>query len=341
MKIKLKNFQSIKEADLEFSPGLTLITGPTNSGKTAIFRSLYCLLLNPAKASSKIHNDQEELVVKMQEDSVGEIEFHRTSSQAWYLVNNKKFSKLSRSNIFDVCPEIHKLFVYNPEDPRKILNFQTESNLAFPFDRSDAEMFKLFEKIFNITDTRAIMDTIKKDEEETKFKLNQNISEKSEIELRLKVYDENLKGFNIERLKNAYELYKYKSSKILELQNKIRKIMSYAPYLKASSEIPNFESVEESDKVQKILELKKKIQECKTKKQFINNYQEVIFSPIDEKLLLSIPRMQSALENIKRISLAIKEQSELVEKSENRIAECNKKLEEFKMCPLCGHELKE
>jgi predicted ATP-dependent endonuclease of OLD family len=44
--IDLKNFQSIAEADLEFTPGINLIVGQSNSGKTAILRSFVTTIKN-------------------------------------------------------------------------------------------------------------------------------------------------------------------------------------------------------------------------------------------------------------------------------------------------------
>ncbi len=39
VKVRVKNFQSIREAEVEVK-GLTVITGPNNSGKTAFMRAV-------------------------------------------------------------------------------------------------------------------------------------------------------------------------------------------------------------------------------------------------------------------------------------------------------------
>ena len=57
MKIKFKNFQALKSEEIEFSPGLTLITGPTDNGKTAIFRGLLSFLTNSVDAPAYINGD--------------------------------------------------------------------------------------------------------------------------------------------------------------------------------------------------------------------------------------------------------------------------------------------
>ena len=47
--IKLKNFQSIGKAELLFEPGVNLIVGQSNSGKTAILRAISAALNNPTR----------------------------------------------------------------------------------------------------------------------------------------------------------------------------------------------------------------------------------------------------------------------------------------------------
>jgi len=42
--LNIKNFITIKEADLDFNEGLTVFTGESGSGKSVIFSALYCLL---------------------------------------------------------------------------------------------------------------------------------------------------------------------------------------------------------------------------------------------------------------------------------------------------------
>src|SRR5690554_5109154 len=44
--LEIQNFQSHKETLLEFEPGVNVIIGPSDSGKTAILRALYWLVWN-------------------------------------------------------------------------------------------------------------------------------------------------------------------------------------------------------------------------------------------------------------------------------------------------------
>ena len=46
--LKIEDFQSIGNAELEFIPGINLIVGQSNSGKTAVLRAIDSVLTNPS-----------------------------------------------------------------------------------------------------------------------------------------------------------------------------------------------------------------------------------------------------------------------------------------------------
>ena len=55
MKVSIKDFQIIKSASLDFQPGLTLIIGESNNGKSAIFRAMKsCIYNEPGTSNVRI-----------------------------------------------------------------------------------------------------------------------------------------------------------------------------------------------------------------------------------------------------------------------------------------------
>lgn len=347
MKIKFKNFQALKAEEIEINPGVTLIVGPTDSGKTAIFRGLLSLLTNSIDAPSFINGaalqekgDSAELAVTVIDEDIPEIEFHRTPGKAWYMINGKKYSKLARSNIFDIYPDMHKKFVYDPNDSRKILNFQTEEQLAFPFDKSDAEMFKLFEHIFNIADTRAIMDTIRKEEDSVNFKLSQNQTEKTKLESDIAALKQSISGVNKDLLLNYAEQYKNCYGSIQNQYSKLSKIASYVPFLKTVQELPEFLKHNDEEICNEASILEKKLQECLLKESYVKNYTDVQLTPIKDDFDSVVLDLRSKLDKIQVLEQNITAQEKLIKLNENVRAEAEKELEEFDICPLCGHTLK-
>ncbi|MDD4952968.1 MAG: AAA family ATPase, partial [Desulfovibrionaceae bacterium] len=47
-RIVLENFMAHERTELDLGPGLTVLTGPNNSGKSAVVEGLRCLASNPA-----------------------------------------------------------------------------------------------------------------------------------------------------------------------------------------------------------------------------------------------------------------------------------------------------
>jgi exonuclease SbcC len=45
-KLKIKNFQSHHDTEIEFGPGINVITGTSDAGKTSILRAIMFVLYN-------------------------------------------------------------------------------------------------------------------------------------------------------------------------------------------------------------------------------------------------------------------------------------------------------
>ena len=344
MKIKFKNFQALKSEEIEFSPGLTLITGPTDNGKTAIFRGLLSFLTNSVDApayingdASKEKGDEAELSVTLIEEGLPKIEFHRTKSKAWYMIDGKKFSKLARTTIFDIYPDMHKKFVYDPNDSRKILNFQSEGDSAFPFDRSDAEMFKLFEKIFNISDTKAIMDTLKKEDEDVTMKLNMSMQEKARLETELEILKESIGSVNRHLLLSYIDQYKHVSSTGERLRGLLLKIASYANVLKESACLPQMSQFDDNLK-DRVVSLAGKIDSCLKMQEYIGNCPQVEFSALED-VEPKVASMKNSILKLEEIESKIQELNSCISVASSIKEQTEQELKKFSKCPLCGHDV--
>ena len=64
--LKIEDFQSIGNAELEFTPGINLIVGQSNSGKTAILRAIDSVLTNSTYPKSFIKHHTNETNVNFQ-----------------------------------------------------------------------------------------------------------------------------------------------------------------------------------------------------------------------------------------------------------------------------------
>jgi DNA repair ATPase RecN len=165
IKLELKNFQSFTHESFSFREGITVITGPNSSGKTAIFRAIEALITNPVGAKDYIKYNTKKAEVHLTLSDINqEFSWSRTEKGVVYQANGQKYSKVGRDNVYKVYPEFPLL-----QDNRGgLLNMHTEWDIMFPFDRSDGELFKLFEDIFQIADSSTIIKGFASDQKEFK-----------------------------------------------------------------------------------------------------------------------------------------------------------------------------
>lgn len=64
--IRLENFQSYKDQTIEFKPGLNLILGSSDSGKSAILRAISFVLYNTPRSKTLIHHGATEVRVTIE-----------------------------------------------------------------------------------------------------------------------------------------------------------------------------------------------------------------------------------------------------------------------------------
>lgn len=161
MRLSIKNFQSIKNAQLEFPEGITIITGSSNSGKTAILRSFRAALLNPKNGKDYIKSGENENCSVILEDNgdIPTIEWLRKPSTVSYVIDGETNEKCGRSNIWDLVPKYD--IIQEPDG--SIFNFHTETDILFPFGFSSAELFRIFERIIALDDTSSVFKAMRED----------------------------------------------------------------------------------------------------------------------------------------------------------------------------------
>lgn len=179
IRVGILNFQAIGQAKLQFDPGVTVITGATGSGKTAILRALVALVSNNPYAKDKIKHGKTETSVAVLVDGFKRVDWRRTATSSAYILSEVKsaenptpagpetFSKTGRTRLHQVYPEFPMLW---DDSLKRVINFHTEWDLLFPFDRTPAQLFELFEDLINIDDSRAILGRMKDEEGEAKAK---------------------------------------------------------------------------------------------------------------------------------------------------------------------------
>lgn len=237
--LKLINIQSHKKSILDFHPGLNVIVGPTDSGKSAIIRALRWLAWNRplgddirsdwgGKSKVSVTLDGGEIISKIKDDS--------------QIYKHSEFENPFKAFGTDVPEEIQKTLNLN------MVNLQMQLDPTFLLSMSEGEIAKYFNKIANL-------EKIDKGISFTNSgitRLNSSIKNKTEdlakAEAKLTQFDELPKlEIELEVLEEMESKIENKQKSISSLEALINKIGEIEEEILESSEILAFE--EEVDKL--------------------------------------------------------------------------------------------
>ncbi len=124
--IALENFMSHQATRIELAPGVTVITGPNNVGKSALVEAVRSLVQNPSQKYS-IRHGAKQAMVRIELDSGEIIEWVRTDKTAYYRLFRPQ---ASGEEEFGEPEEYRKIGLTVPEDIQTLLRLgqvETES----------------------------------------------------------------------------------------------------------------------------------------------------------------------------------------------------------------------
>lgn len=151
-KIQIHNFQSHKDTEIEFSPGVNIIKGPSDCGKTAVLRALNLLVNNKPSGDAYCSSWGGKTSVKGTFDDC-EVTNARTSSSNEYVLNESVFRALGGK----VPEEIQKAI--NMDD----INIQRQMDAPFLLSETSGEVAKVLNKIANLDIIDVAMQNINKE----------------------------------------------------------------------------------------------------------------------------------------------------------------------------------
>ena len=133
----VKNFQSHRETDLEFDPGLNVILGQSDSGKTSILRALRWLIWNRPSGDDMRSTWGGDTIVDIDVNN-GQVQRIRTKKDNLYLLGHHDEFKAMGT---DVPAEVQQLLNINE------INLQQQLDSPFLLTSSPGEVATHFNKI--------------------------------------------------------------------------------------------------------------------------------------------------------------------------------------------------
>ena len=179
--VKIKNYQIIRDAKLEFVPGLNCIVGQSNNGKSAVLRAIETALFNIPRAN---HVTQGETVSAVGIQYRGNTLIWRrdtkATSQVSYKWNGQVLTKVGRGQ-----PEFvsQALGIREMELDATMMRLNFQKQMAYPFllDKTPSQLFKFIVQSAEEDNLMDVVDAMKKDLNQIAFSIKGNERAQEEV----------------------------------------------------------------------------------------------------------------------------------------------------------------
>ena len=365
LQLTIKDFQIIKDAELTFPKGsISLIVGQSANGKSSILRSIKTLLLNSSGSQKFIKHGTDSTSVSMVYND-NTIEWKRNKTGSKYIINGKEYSKLGTSNITKVLDNSGFVIDYKND----ILNLEGAWQILFPFDKSDAELFKLFENIFCVSDSGKIFQSFKIEEDRIGKELQEYTNNLNKNKVKIEAIEDLQNKVDLNRLKSYKEKlisYNNKQAKLNIDIDLLKETSEYLTVVPSTCKIKHFtlDNLTEYEKLYRNIDTIEKVKmypivnkeslksfsrdlinDYTTLKEDINSIIKVKNYPVveekskkvfDNSLIIDYNNIKESLETLFSIRKELKMLKEKKDSMEEEIKEVEEKLSHYNTCEYCG-----
>ena len=177
--LNIRNFQSHENTDIEFSPGVTVITGTSDSGKTAILRGLYWMIKNRPRGNSFIRHGSKTACMALLLDDGSEILRSKTKgSTNKYELNGEVLGAVGS----DVPQQIQDTI--NIGD----INIQRQHDPHFLIDSSPGKIAGVLNQITHVEDAQQLLSNLNALLRKASSKLKYDKEQAASVEEELKAF---------------------------------------------------------------------------------------------------------------------------------------------------------
>ena len=215
MKVKIINYQRIKNASLEFIPGLNVIVGQTNNGKSSLIRALETAIYNISREGHVTLGETKSAVgIEYRGHQVIWRRDTEAASQVTYRVDGKIYGKLGRGQP-DVVKEALGISEVEINEQKFRVNFSKQMSYPFLLNATPSELFKFI---------------VQSSEEDNVVEvLNDMRSDVNEISANVKKYDEARNSLGTAYQREAQRFKDKKQflpicNEVLELEGKVKQL---------------------------------------------------------------------------------------------------------------------
>lgn len=348
-KVTIKNFQSHRNTELNFVPGINIITGASDNGKSSIIRSIDWAINNQPRGfafKSDFSKDSELTSVRVEFDNnkfIERVRSNKLSGSGYYLTPEHDEKDPLQALGSDVPEEIKTLT--DIQD----YNIQGQHDHYFLLQNTAGEVAKIFNDIIGL-DINDVFVKIKGIISKSKDGINNADEEINTLKQDLKQYD-NLNEIQeeVERLEKYLEerdLLRQERKELTQIvqsyndvEKKIEQLDDWLEIKKDSAEL--FKLVDEqNDDIRELEFIKNIVDEYDNLEQEIKNldleleFKDLILSVVEE--IQQVKKDQIEFENLILEIERFETLENDIEYSDAKISKLNKEIKDMGTCPYCG-----
>jgi len=140
-KVKIKNFQSHQDTTLEFHPGVNVVVGSSDSGKSAVFRAITWVMTNRPLGHSFLSWGTQKTEVELTIDGVT-VGREKSKTENWYRFDSKELLAGT-----EVPQDIQSLLKVDP-----VINIQQQIAAPFLLSSTPGDVASFFNDIAGLSD---------------------------------------------------------------------------------------------------------------------------------------------------------------------------------------------
>ena len=179
--IKIKNYQIIRDAKLEFVPGLNCIVGQSNNGKSAVLRAIETALFNIPRANHVTQGETVSAVgIKYQGNTLIWRRDTKAASQVSYKWNGQVLTKVGRGQP-EFISQAFGIREVELDSTMMRLNFQKQMAYPFLLDKTPSQLFKFIVQSAEEDNLMDVVESMKKDLSQISISIKGNERAQEEV----------------------------------------------------------------------------------------------------------------------------------------------------------------
>jgi len=223
-KLTLRNFQAHKDLSVDLEPGVNVIIGPSDRGKSSLIRALQLIFFNRPGGTSFITHGEDTCTVEVDLKDGPAIRRTRGKTKNEYQIGDKAPLKAPGR---DVPEEVLAIC------PMKEINFQGQHDSPFMLSETAGEVGRMLNKMVDLTVIDRALNKLNSDKKNTSNTLSYESETLEDLQEEAKHYEDvALMEADVETLEEMASIYREISEKVEEVEEAIEAVEDLAEELR-------------------------------------------------------------------------------------------------------------